>query len=143
MSSEYASQAGAFAMLLMQRYIDDVHAASYPQTPQEVGGPTYKFFKSRYEDLADHLKDSSLSKAEIGDRAIQAIRDYLSDDSLSGEAARSFSLSMDTAYRHFSSRIEIIDRLEAGEKAQDILNNLRGKDMDDDHGFPQIQSPQA
>lgn len=126
MSSGAVERAGHFSYLLIRSYLDDVHAASYPATPQEVGGPTYKYFSEQYQSLSD-MSAAGDDKDKVCRAAIQAIRGYLADDSLSGEAARSFSLSMNTAYEHFSTRIGFIDRLEAGDDPEQILKEVREK----------------
>lgn len=115
--------AGAFASTVMHSYLEDVHAASYPHAPSEVGGETYRFFKERYEAL---LQETDRDVA--ADLALRAIRDYMQDESLSGTFARQSSSSMNMAYFHFSSRVPIIDRIEAGESPRDILNELNGPD---------------
>ncbi len=95
--------------------------AAYPHTPQEIGGAPYIHFKNCYESLLEE-RDAAVASAT----AVKAVKDYLLDDALSGEFARQSSLSMNSAYEHFNSRLAILERLETGENPQDILAAIKG-----------------
>lgn len=124
MSDKGKNLAGAFAAHLIQSYLNDVHAASYPHTPEQVGGATYVYFRDKYEELQRDV-EAGRSKEYIAAKALRAIRDYLANDRLSGKFACEASISANTAYLHFSTRMDIIDRLESGEDIQKILADLR------------------
>lgn len=41
-----------YALTIIYKYLEEINAASYPQTPQQVGGWAYSYFDLHYSNLA-------------------------------------------------------------------------------------------
>lgn len=140
MAEDKLSSEGIFSLTRIYNYLSEVGTGAYQGLDPARFDPVFAFFAERYDECAEDLK-SGVGGKVIGEKAVKTVRDYLANDELSGELARNKNASAARAYDLFSDAIIIIERLESGESARDILDQLRGEDMEESHGLPEIQSP--
>ncbi len=118
-SDDALKNAGNFAAFAIQTYINEIHAASYPQTPQQVGGEPYMFFKERFDEVAALI--GSGDKLSAREKSIQAVRDFLELQQNAGEAGTH-------AYERFTIKAEVVDRLLAGESLEAVKDSYPAVD---------------
>ncbi|MBL4804153.1 MAG: hypothetical protein JKY71_04745 [Alphaproteobacteria bacterium] len=125
--------AGAFAFEAIRNYVNEIRAASYPQTPQQTGGEPYVFFNEvldKVDAIANGQESlASSEKAQIRQLSLNAVREFV-------ETCEADGLRDDHAYERFKAKQGVIERLLAGETPREVLAALKADDVDPGDGAP-------
>src|SRR5690606_13180494 len=92
--------AGAFVLEAMSGYINDIRAAAYPHTPEQIGGAPYIYFLKTCDDAKAGL-DRGESPLETARLAISQLEEFLS----------SFEDKKSAVYIRFEAKKRVADRL--------------------------------
>ena len=108
----------AFGIRSIESYLNDVHAASYPQPPEMVGGASYTYFKTAYNDISFKLKtDNSNKHRQAQDIAFKAITDYVIKCKEEGSVKTA-------AYEHFSNALRTMNHISHEENLEIVKAHI-------------------
>ena len=65
----------AYGAHIIHKYLEEICAAAYPQTPEQHGGYAYEYFKAHYENIQKLLEGKSLE--EIKTERLAAVRNVI------------------------------------------------------------------
>lgn len=128
-SSDYNPHtlSGSYAYNRIQQFVQEIHAAAYPHTPQEVGGRPYGYCAEYLEQCeniigADDRNNLPPKKKEaIRNGAIETVNKMVADLSLVSDLNASEQRYLD----EFTFYKSIIDRISDGEKIEDIKTFIK------------------
>ncbi len=127
-----------FTFEAIRNYVNEIRAASYPQTPQQTGGEPYIFFNSIL-DKVDAIVEGreslpSSDKAQVRQLSLNAVREFV-------ETCEADGNTHDHAYERFRMKQDVIERLLDGESPREVLASIKAEDNGErlDSGAPQTE----
>lgn len=119
--------AGAYAHRRMEDFVNTIHAASYPHTPEQVGGKVYRHCKRHLDECAKLIGNDSPSdlptgkKAQLREKAIHNLNNLV--ETLSADD--NFSPAEQRYLDEFIFFKAVTDKLLAGEDMESIQQFIK------------------
>lgn len=128
-----SDRAGAYAYIVIYRFVEDVRMASYPQTPEETGGQAYRYFTQCLDDIerligpdADRAVLSDAVKTGIQCTAFDALQRYVEENRAAYESG-ALPAHECRHFEHFKAHGENARDLRGGVSPQKLLAVIKAR----------------
>ena len=130
--------AGAFAFEAIRNYVNEIRAASSPQTPQQTGGEAYVYFNDvlgKVDAIVEGRESlPSSDKAQVRQLSLNAVKDFV-------ESREAQGITDDHAYARFRAKQDVIEKLLDGQSPRQVLAALQAEDGGASESVPDTTQP--